>query len=85
MSPRTRITTLNLGSQSIEVAEFRTQPQGGLILCGYRSRELLADPARLDWGQVTSKRDSRAVSLHGTRARNNRINGVGLVEVYHFP
>jgi type IV pilus assembly protein PilM len=46
MSPRTRITTLNLGSQSIELAEFRTQPQGGLILCGYRSRELLADPTR---------------------------------------
>jgi type IV pilus assembly protein PilM len=45
MSPRTRITTLNLGSQSIELAEFRTQSQGGLILCGYRSRELLADPA----------------------------------------
>ena len=46
MSPRTRITTLNLGSQSIELAEFRAQPQGGLILCGYRSRELLADPTR---------------------------------------
>src|SRR5438552_2873351 len=45
MSPRTRITTVNLGSQSIELAEFRTQPQGGLILCGYRTRELLADPA----------------------------------------
>jgi type IV pilus assembly protein PilM len=46
MSPRTRITTLNLGSQSIELAEFRTQPQGGLILRGYRSREFLADPTR---------------------------------------
>ena len=46
MSPRTRIITLNLGSQSIELAEFRAQPQGGLILCGYRSRELLADPTR---------------------------------------
>jgi type IV pilus assembly protein PilM len=46
MSPRTRITTLNLGSQSIELAEFRAQPPGGLVLCGYRSRELLADPSR---------------------------------------
>lgn len=46
MSPRTRIITLNLGSQSVELAEFRTQPRGGLILCGYRSRELLLDPAR---------------------------------------
>ena len=46
MSPRTRIITLNLGSQSIELAEFRAQPRGGLILCGYRSRELLLDPTR---------------------------------------
>ena len=46
MSPRTRITTLNLGSQSIELAEFRTRAQGGLILCGYRSRDLLTDPAK---------------------------------------
>ena len=45
-SPRTRIITLNLGSQSIELAEFRAQPPGGLTLCGYRSRELLADSTR---------------------------------------
>jgi type IV pilus assembly protein PilM len=44
-SPRTRIVTLNLGSQSIELAEFRAEPQGGLTLSGYRSRELLVDPA----------------------------------------
>jgi type IV pilus assembly protein PilM len=44
-SPRTRIVTLNLGSQSIELAEFRAEPQGELILSGYRSRELLVDPA----------------------------------------
>ncbi|HWM23752.1 MAG TPA: type IV pilus assembly protein PilM [Chthoniobacterales bacterium] len=47
MSPRTRITTLNLGSQNIELAEFRTQARGGLVLCGYRSREILADPAKV--------------------------------------
>ena len=44
-SPRTRIVTLNLGSQSIELAEFRAEAQGRLILSGYRSRELLVDPA----------------------------------------
>lgn len=46
MSPRTRIVTLNLGSQSIELAEFRAQARGELTLCGYRSRELLIDPAK---------------------------------------
>lgn len=45
-SPWTRIITLNLGSQSIELAEFRAQPPGELRLCGYRSREFLADPAK---------------------------------------
>jgi type IV pilus assembly protein PilM len=40
MSPRAPITTLNLGSQSIELARFHTQPQGGLILSGYQSREI---------------------------------------------
>ena len=44
MSPRTRITTLNLGSQSIELADFGIRPDGELILHGYRSREILADP-----------------------------------------
>ena len=45
MSPRTRIITLNLGSQSIELAEFRAQPPGGLILCRYLSREVFSEPA----------------------------------------
>jgi type IV pilus assembly protein PilM len=44
-SPRTRILSLNLGSQSIELAEFRARPDGGLILHGYHTRELLVDPA----------------------------------------
>jgi hypothetical protein len=34
MSPRTPITTLDLGSQSIELAKFHTQAQGGLMLSG---------------------------------------------------
>jgi type IV pilus assembly protein PilM len=44
MFPRTtRILSLNLGSQSIELAEFRVQPQGGLALHAYRFREVLID------------------------------------------
>src|SRR5262245_52310638 len=46
MSPRTRVTTLNLGSQSIELAEFQTQPEGELMLCSYGTRELFGDSAR---------------------------------------
>ena len=44
-SPRTRIVTLNLGSQSLELADFRAEARG-LTLCGYCSRELLVEPAQ---------------------------------------
>ncbi len=44
MAAPTRILGLNLGSQTVGLAEFRTQPQGGLVLVNYRLHELLADP-----------------------------------------
>jgi type IV pilus assembly protein PilM len=45
MSPRTRIVTLNLGSQVVEIAVFYSLPQGGLTLSGYGSRDLFPEPA----------------------------------------
>ena len=44
MSPRTRIISLNLGSQSIELAEFGTERNGRLVLQRYRTREVPVDP-----------------------------------------
>ena len=41
----TRILTVNLGSQTIALGEFRAQPGGGLILQNYRLHETLADVA----------------------------------------
>ncbi|MGZ5021704.1 MAG: Amuc_1101 family PilM-like pilus complex protein [Chthoniobacterales bacterium] len=43
MAASTRIFTLNLGSQTVALAEFRTQPNGGVVLMGYRLREILAE------------------------------------------
>ena len=40
-----RIVSLNLGSQTLGLAEFHAQPNGGLVLTGYRLREILADPS----------------------------------------
>ena len=40
-----RIVSLNLGSQSLGLAEFQAQPNGGLVLTGYRLREIPADPS----------------------------------------
>ncbi|MFN2509088.1 MAG: type IV pilus biogenesis protein PilM, partial [Chthoniobacterales bacterium] len=43
MAAPTRILSLNLGSQTVGLAEFRTRPYGGLVLAGYGLREILAD------------------------------------------
>ncbi|MFL6568408.1 MAG: pilus assembly protein PilM, partial [Chthoniobacterales bacterium] len=43
MAAPARILSLNLGSQTVGLAEFRTQPNGGLVLVAYRFRELLAE------------------------------------------
>src|SRR4051812_46072740 len=43
MAAGTRIVSLNLGSQTVGLADFRTQANGGLVLVGYRFRELLAE------------------------------------------
>ena len=45
MAKPTRIISLNLGSQTIGLAEFQGQAQGGLVLENYRLREVLIDPA----------------------------------------
>jgi type IV pilus assembly protein PilM len=44
MAAATRIISLNLGSQSIELAEFHARPHDGLTLSGYHFREVLDDP-----------------------------------------
>jgi type IV pilus assembly protein PilM len=45
MAAATRILSLNLGTHTVGVGEFHAQPKGGLVLNGYRLREVLADPS----------------------------------------
>ena len=45
MAIPTRIISLNLGSQTIGLAEFRVQAHGGLVLLGYRLRDLPVEAA----------------------------------------
>jgi type IV pilus assembly protein PilM len=45
MAATSRILSLNLGSHTVGLAEFQAQPNGGLVLNGYRLREILADPS----------------------------------------
>lgn len=39
-----RLISLNLGSQTVGLAEFRMQAHGGLVLLDYRLREISTDP-----------------------------------------
>lgn len=45
MAAPARIITLNLGMQTIGLADFRTNSTGGLVLNNFKLTELLADPA----------------------------------------
>jgi len=45
MAAPNRILSLNLGLQTVGLAEFRTTQSGGLVLQSYRLTELIADPA----------------------------------------
>src|SRR5947207_2286493 len=45
MAAQNRILALELGTQSVILAELRSGADGGLTLTNYRSTELLADPA----------------------------------------
>src|SRR3954453_13574229 len=45
MAAPKRILSLDLGTQSVSLAEFRSEANGGLVLQSYRTTELMADPA----------------------------------------
>src|SRR5437762_12624745 len=45
MAKPARIISLNLGSQTIGLAQFQAKAEGGLVLQNYRLREVLIDRA----------------------------------------
>ena len=45
MAAQNRILALNLGTQTISLAEFQTNPTGGVVLVRYKQVEILGDPA----------------------------------------
>ena len=71
-SPRKRILSLNLGSQSIELAEFRALPDGGLALRGYHTRELLVDLA--DGMQHSAIAAALREMLDALQIKNGEVN-----------
>ncbi len=45
MAASNRILALNLGTQTVSLAEFQTNPSGGIVLVRYKQVEILGDPA----------------------------------------
>jgi type IV pilus assembly protein PilM len=60
MAAPTRILALNLGSQTIGLAEFQTQANGGLVLRQHRLREILTDT-----GGEAMRYEQIVAALHG--------------------
>ena len=48
MAAPNRILSLNLGTQTVSIADFKAGPSGGLVLTNYKTSELLSDPALPD-------------------------------------
>ena len=53
MAASPRIVSLNVGSQTVGLAEFRTQANGGLVLAGHRTREIVGNDATRN-AQITA-------------------------------
>jgi type IV pilus assembly protein PilM len=73
VATQTRIITLNIGSQTIGLADFRVQAHGGLVLVDYRLREILAEP-----GGERMRHEQIAVALremmHEVQIKRGTVN-----------
>ena len=73
-----RLISLNLGSQTLGLAEFRVQPHGGLVLLDYRLREAPLDPATGQRREAHTALHETAVVLremmHELRIKNGTVN-----------
>ena len=69
----TRIVSVNVGSQTLGLAEFRMQLQGGLVLHDYRLREILAEPAGETMRQAQMARILREM-MDELRIKSGTVN-----------
>jgi len=78
MAIASRLISLNLGSQTLGLAEFRVQPHGGLVLLDYRLREAPLDPATGQRREAHTALHETAVVLremmHELRIKNGTVN-----------
>ncbi len=73
MAAQNRVITLNLGMQSLTMAEFRPSAAGGLILQAFRTTELLADPAA-DASRVAQLKIAVKETAEPLKAKGSKVN-----------
>jgi type IV pilus assembly protein PilM len=66
MAAPVRLISLNIGSQTIGLAEFRVEPHGGLVLLNYRLHEAPLDPATGQRRDAHTALQETAVTLRDT-------------------
>ena len=73
MAAPNRILSLNLGLQTVGLAEFRTTQSGGLVLQSYRLTELIADPAA-DASRPAQMKIAIEEMLGGLKIKPGKVN-----------
>lgn len=74
MAAPNRILSLNLGTQTVSVADFKTGQDGGLVLTNYKTSELLADPALPDATRLAQTKLTLAEMVSGLGFKGQPVN-----------
>ena len=73
MAAPTRIYTLNLGTQTISLAEFQRNPDGGLTLARLKHSEILGDPG-VDASRTAQTKLQVQQLAAGLALKNQKVN-----------
>jgi type IV pilus assembly protein PilM len=73
MAAPKRILSLNLGTQTVGIAEFKANAEGGLTLLSYKLTELLADPAA-DASRLSQMRVAASEMVEAMRVKGLPVN-----------
>lgn len=73
MAASNRILALDLGTQTVAIAEFQAEKDGGLVLLNYKTGELLGDPA-VDSTRLAQARITVGELVNGLGAKGAGVN-----------
>ena len=74
MAAPNRILSLNLGTQTVALADFKKGQNGGLVLTNYRTSELLADPALPDATRLAQTKLTLSEMVSGLGYKGHIVN-----------